>query len=54
MQEDSAALRGIETGREERGGRARKISHADIRIAIVFCARGTGVEIDFFIIQLVQ
>lgn len=37
-----------------RGGCGKKIPHADIRNAIVFCIRGVGVEIDFFIIQLVQ
>lgn len=50
MQETPQPLWGIETGR----GEGRKISHADIRNAIVFCIRGVGVEIDFFIIQLVQ
>lgn len=37
-----------------RGGCMKKISHADITNAIVFCIRGVGLEIDFFIIQLVQ
>lgn len=37
-----------------RGGSTKEISHADIRNAIVFCARGVGLEIDFFIIQFVQ
>lgn len=32
----------------------KKISDADIRNAIVFCIQGAGLEIDFFIIQLVQ
>ena len=36
------------------GEGAKKISHADIRNAIVSCIRGVGLEIDFFIIQLVQ
>lgn len=51
---DFAALRGIETGRGEGRVCVRKISHADIRNAIVSCIRGVGLEIDFFIIQLVQ
>lgn len=37
-----------------RGGCVRTISHADITNAIVFCVRGVGLQIDFFIIQLVQ
>lgn len=37
-----------------RGGCVKKISHADIRNAIVFCIRSADLEMDFFIIQLVQ